>query len=605
MMKNKWSILAIIYIFVVLFASTGRAQNLLQNPNFELGKSGWKNSGGTFAIITSTNVLEGKQSASFLASGSSQYLETNPYTVPQGLYGENCMASFKYKGGDANLYLTVMDGASAEIIPTNARATLSVATNQVTAKIYFTCPSSGQLKFRLVGTASAAIAYLDNAELGKSDAVPVKQSQMFGTARWAANPLCIWPINNTGVGIVGAFLTPSVDNDCNDPVLTGNALAPLTKLPAIRFSNAPAGTYKVTINGNFRISANEAVMSISDGVNIGSSRTGLLTATWTNSNTMTSEFRYTTSQPSLSFFPVMNAISGSPNVTIGNEENTQDETAFGIIVEYYPLEGDIVSNARCVNPIDCENVFWARISPTGVVDGENLNWINGNCTVGAPAPSGRTCTFNSGIFSILPKCQISVAGGSATSARIESLTNTTIIISSWVGNVNTNDGIQLTCSKDPADYKPRQEIKGFFSSMLSPVAFYATQNNSQVIPNVTPTTVIYNLEGYDTHNAYNPATGIFTVPEAGKYRCTCQAATSGTFGTNTLNIYLTVNPTSTIAEAWTTTNGTNTYTTMVTAPENYTVGKEIYCRYAQNSGGSKSLNASGQQNFFACEKVAN
>ena len=239
---------AALYIFCVLFATAALGQNLAVNPNFETGKTGWKNTGGTFAIVTSTNVLEGKQSGSFLASSTGQFLETNPYTVPQGLYGENCMASFKYKGGDANLYLTVMNGSSTEIIPTNARATLSVATNQVTAKVYFTCPSSGQIKFRVVSTAAAAIAYLDNAELGKSDAAPVKQAQMFGTARWPQAAACAWPLNGTGVGLGGSFLTPTVDNDCSNPSTTGNALAPLTKVPNIRFANAPAGTYKVTIN---------------------------------------------------------------------------------------------------------------------------------------------------------------------------------------------------------------------------------------------------------------------------------------------------------------------------------------------------------------------
>lgn len=50
---------------------------------------------------------------------------------------------------------------------------------------------------------------------------------------------------------------------------------------------------------------------------------------------------------------------------------------------------------------------------------------------------------------------------------------------------------------------------------------------ARTINNTTPT-IIYEVEVWDTANAYNPATGEFTCPSAGKYNITGGFATAGT-----------------------------------------------------------------------------
>lgn len=49
------------------------------------------------------------------------------------------------------------------------------------------------------------------------------------------------------------------------------------------------------------------------------------------------------------------------------------------------------------------------------------------------------------------------------------------------------------------------------------VAFRATQNSNQSIPDSVATTIIWNNLIYDTNGAYNSGTGVWTCPEAGKY----------------------------------------------------------------------------------------
>lgn len=148
--------------------SIGLEINLLQNGDFESGISeGWNQSGGTFAAVTSgANLLYESTSASFVASTSNQYFETTAITVPEILKSGNCYAMINYKGSDANVYLTVMDGTSTELISAAERKTLATATTVRQVPLYFTCPSSGSVKLRIQSTAASVIGYYDEVVLG-------------------------------------------------------------------------------------------------------------------------------------------------------------------------------------------------------------------------------------------------------------------------------------------------------------------------------------------------------------------------------------------------------------------------------------------------------
>ncbi len=76
-------------------SGSGQGFNVLVNPDFESGiVQGWTNSGGTFAAVSSgSNLLLGKGSATFTASGSGQFVASSAYLVPNGLLGRACAVS--------------------------------------------------------------------------------------------------------------------------------------------------------------------------------------------------------------------------------------------------------------------------------------------------------------------------------------------------------------------------------------------------------------------------------------------------------------------------------------------------------------------------------
>jgi len=100
-------------------------------------------------------------------------------------------------------------------------------------------------------------------------------------------------------------------------------------------------------------------------------------------------------------------------------------------------------------------VYSALISPTGVVSGENTDWINGNCSITSGAQNfATTCTFNSSVFTVAPNCFVSLkkeypwtGGMQNTSSTAASYT----VSNASSGAVGTD--VYLTCQKQGADYK--------------------------------------------------------------------------------------------------------------------------------------------------------
>lgn len=151
-------------------------QNILDkyNPGFENGKAKWVNSGGTFALDSSSNIGTGLQSGSFDASATTQTLTSSTVTIPKALYGQSCLARIKYKGGDSNLAFKVLDGSN------NVLATQTINANSIYRPLglAFICPTSGSLKIQIASTANAAIIYLDDAYIGEN--FQIAEAQVLG-----------------------------------------------------------------------------------------------------------------------------------------------------------------------------------------------------------------------------------------------------------------------------------------------------------------------------------------------------------------------------------------------------------------------------------------
>ena len=106
----------------------------------------------------------------------------------------------------------------------------------------------------------------------------------------------------------------------------------------------------------------------------------------------------------------------------------------------------------CVDTKSCTDTFSVTVSAAGVVSGENVDWITGNCT---NISTGQyLCPFNTGIFTATPNC---VASHSATFTYQQTL-YTAGASSSAVSVVSGNNAgaaniaFTLVCQKQGADY---------------------------------------------------------------------------------------------------------------------------------------------------------
>jgi hypothetical protein len=144
-----------------------------------------------------------------------------------------------------------------------------------------------------------------------------------------------------------------------------------------------------------------------------------------------------------------------------------DSISFRITVPVNELNGSTNTySSQC--GANCVDVFSAKVSGADEVSGENVDWINGNCT---NATTGRaTCTFNSGIFTSTPNCTISnVRASGLGSASIISQSSSSITIESFSfsGGVNVpaDYAFNIDCQKASTDFTATRTITGSFKEV--------------------------------------------------------------------------------------------------------------------------------------------
>jgi hypothetical protein len=102
------------------------------------------------------------------------------------------------------------------------------------------------------------------------------------------------------------------------------------------------------------------------------------------------------------------------------------------------------------SPIATTTVFSARVDAAGVVSGENVDWINGNCTVSVP----YSCTFQAGIFTTAPNCEFTHSGAAQRLTYLTDTMNSTTL--AWYAQndsgANTTGPTSIVCQKSSTDY---------------------------------------------------------------------------------------------------------------------------------------------------------
>jgi hypothetical protein len=339
-MKLIFSLFALVFC-VATFAETrsveqqfSEIKNLLKNPGFENGKADWTASAGTFTITsTAANVGQGARAGSWDGSATGQTLTSTAVTLTAGYYAQNCLAKVLYKSAESTVpyVLEALDGSNNVL----GSQTLNAASTFTRAEASFICPSTGSVKLRVRTSSTSgdpAVIYLDAAYIGLNYLITnLTESKHFGGATWAATSSCSWGTTSNSYGNFSA------DSDCTSPSSTnlqGNALAPSTKVPGIRFSSLPPGRYMVVATGDFnRANVSTSVRwRFSDGTNtspdiwwnVGS-------ATAINMGQLVGWFNYTAAQGDTTIQVQARNGDGTTSVSV-----TADTIPFDIQVYHFP-----------------------------------------------------------------------------------------------------------------------------------------------------------------------------------------------------------------------------------------------------------------------------
>jgi hypothetical protein len=100
----------------------------------------------------------------------------------------------------------------------------------------------------------------------------------------------------------------------------------------------------------------------------------------------------------------------------------------------------------CTNTLECTDTFSASITETGVVSQENINWIDGNCSV---TTGNFTCNYIASLVTQPMNCVTTDLSAltSPTATRVYNTTSTGFQASNTAGR-----GIRVICQKQGVDY---------------------------------------------------------------------------------------------------------------------------------------------------------
>jgi hypothetical protein len=318
------------------------ALNLLANPGFEARRAGWTNTGGTFSIVTGGSAISGKANATFTPSAGSQTLQTALYTVTEGLKGNSCVASLRYKTSEAtNLYtLKVLDGSANVLgsvqIPSPVSQVASVA-------VPFLCPTSGTIQLQVVSSGSASALSLDDAVLGENRTLSISQARSVGSVNITGSAL-----QTVASGTYTTFSNAAYATRTN----SGLAVNPTSANDlAVKFPSLQAGTYLVSFTGEHYIDGN-ASASCEYSITDGTTRRGTTTLTTSGGgglamhngvSVIQGEYQYSTAQTNVTFSLQAKQTLSSPNCNAASQGNYQ------ILVYFFPSSADQAYLVHTIN----------------------------------------------------------------------------------------------------------------------------------------------------------------------------------------------------------------------------------------------------------------
>jgi hypothetical protein len=325
-------------------------------------------------------------------------------------------------------------------------------------------------------------------------------AQLVGTVKYNSAVL----LNMSGTPMANNSMTVSTTGDvlniCSDWSLgTGAGCVTGNKAMGVSFIAVNRGTYEVctTYNGyNTGAAANSDATTVSARTFTLGTGAAILTfesnqwAFATNYGDRRSVHEYCQRIENPTAGRVNYAMIGSGG-TYSYPALFNNQALFTTVKYYPPKDNPIIGTfegiEKCADDYECSDTFSAKMTDTGVISDENLDWINGNCSL--TGTSLRNCTFKTGIFTTAPNCQVvSVTCESSNCGNdsvISAVSSTTLSIA---GYKNDNTALSrvpthIMCQKTGSDYKPK-------------TAKAATTNEMMYVPNVTrPKTCYYAFGG--------------------------------------------------------------------------------------------------------------
>jgi hypothetical protein len=517
--------------------------NLLANPSFEHATydTSWTCSGTGTESKETTVVIDGNASLEVLTSSQTMDCSQVSTLYASQLAGVQGVASIWVNSTSTIAEVcAVVDSVDTDCVTIESSGTW---------KEYVIPFVMGSINngIRVKSASDSATTYIDNAFVGVMPATmmpEVSQAQQIGTARTEGNASCSFSTTST------SYTGFPADADCGAQSATGDLLSPSTKKLAFNY-NFKNGRYVIRHNANWLHNTTGAVTTCKIVAN------GISSTEW---------WHLARDASTTDYFEEMSFILDIPTpfngeaelqckVSSGTLSSAMGQTNYfsQFSVEYYPPKSKIYSQ-QCKSSLDCENVFIAKVSSTGVVSAENLDWINGNAAL--TDTSLYTFTFNSNVFGLPPTCFTTPDATSASlSERNISVDNATVSTSSVaVRSVNylsakTASAFNLICVKSGTDYKEKNVITGTFANVVTApniakpkTCYYAFGGASATLASPTVCAASPCVEVYDSCSAgtaptragsgvYNDLTFANSTWKANTYiHCNCSVwtTTSGT-----------------------------------------------------------------------------
>lgn len=294
--------------------------------------------------------------------------------------------------------------------------------DMVTLRHDFSVTTTTSTTYEIYGQSSSGSISIDLGSATGSTEVPIKwtlyrfpstsqQSAILGAQNqvssitYAGIASCLWSTTSA------SFADFAADTDCNTPTVTGNAVAPGSKIPSMDVSNVRAGKYLAIAYSHFRADESSSGtqgcsyriddgISPGHGVNLGSP----VNAGWGNTSVVLAVFDYSAFQSSVTYDVQGARTSGNAPCSI----DAQGTTA-GFSMQLIPLTNGmdvktIIENAVSSPGETDIKLVSARIENSGgtpSVTNENGNWIDSTTANGT---GNFDINVTAGVFTTAPNC---------------------------------------------------------------------------------------------------------------------------------------------------------------------------------------------------------